>query len=329
MKPIYLFLLTLGATFALTAIAERILIPILRAHKIGQYIFDLGPRKHKDKEGTPMMGGIGFILAILVVLLVRIIVMAVEKRAPEDIPLVLTIAYGVANGIVGFVDDYNKLVKKQGEGLTRTQKLVLQFVLAAAYLAVMGYTGFYPTDWKLPFTDSVWHLGWAAYPLGAILLVGVVNAGNINDGIDGLFSSVVLIDAVYYAVLAFVLSSEQLLLPSAMLIGAAAGFLLFNFHPAKVFMGDTGSLFFGGVLIALAFQAGDPIGGLLVMLPVIFEMLTSLLQILFFKLTKKRLFSIAPFHHALQETHGWNEYQIVALFDLLSILFCVLAWISR
>lgn len=276
-----------------------------------------------------MMGGLGFILAILIVLLVRILSMAIQKQAPEDIPLVLTIAFGVANGIIGFVDDYSKLVKKQNEGLTWKQKLLLQFVMAAAYLAVMGYTGYYPTDWKIPFTSAVWHLGWVAYPLGALILVGVVNGGNLTDGVDGLFSSVILVEAIYYAVLAFVLANEQLLLPSAMLIGAAAGFLLFNFHPAKVFMGDTGSLFFGGMIIALAFQAGNPLVGLLITLPLILEMLSSFLQVIYFKLTHgKRLFKMAPFHHHLEKC-GWNEYQIVAVFSLFSALFCVLAWFSR
>lgn len=324
-----LFLIVLFATFGLTLLAERILIPILRSHKLGQKILDIGPRWHKSKEGTPIMGGIGFILAILLVMLVRIIVMAVRGNAPSDIPLALTIAFGVANGIIGFVDDYCKLVKKQNKGLNWKQKLVLQFAVTAAYIAVMAYTGNYPTAWRIPFSTAVWNLGWGAYPIGALLLVGVVNGGNLTDGIDGLFSSLVLVEAAYYAVLAFVVGSEQLAIPSAMLAGSALGFLIFNFHPARVFMGDTGSLFFGGMVIALAFQAGNPLTGLIVTLPLIFEMLSSLLQIVFFKLTHgKRIFKMAPFHHHLEKS-GWNEYQIVVAFSLVNLLLCVLAWISH
>ena len=328
-NPIVLFLLVLVLTFGLTMLFERILIPILKSHKLGQKILEIGPRWHKSKEGTPIMGGLGFILAILLVMLARIILQLTSGKAADDIPLALTVAFGVANGIIGFVDDYCKLVKKQNEGLNWKQKLVLQFAVAAAYIAVMAYTGYYPLDWKIPFAKGVWHLGWVAYPVGAILLVGVVNGGNLTDGIDGLFSSLVLVEAAYYAVLAFVVGSEQLLVPSAMLIGASVGFLIFNFHPARVFMGDTGSLFFGGMVIALAFQAKNPLTGLLVVLPLILEMLSSFLQVVFFKLTHgKRLFKMAPFHHHLEKC-GWNEYQIVAVFSLSNLLFCVLAWISH
>ena len=328
-NPVVLFLIILGSTLGLTVLAECILIPILRAHKLGQKILEIGPEWHKSKEGTPIMGGLGFILAILLVMLVRIILQARNGNSPADIPLVLTISYGVANGIIGFVDDYCKLVKKQNEGLNWKQKLVLQFTMAAAYIVVMAYTGYYPLSWKIPFTSTVWNLGWVAYPLGAILLVGVVNGGNLTDGIDGLFSSLVLVEAAYYAVLAFVNESEQLAIPSAMLIGAAIGFLIFNFHPAKVFMGDTGSLFFGGMMIALAFQAGNPLTGLLVTLPLILEMLSSFLQVIYFKATHgKRLFKMAPFHHHLEKS-GWNEYQIVTVFSLVNLLLCVLAWISH
>lgn len=326
---IVLFLVVIGCTLGLTVLAESILIPILRSHKLGQKILDIGPQWHKSKEGTPIMGGLGFILAILFVMLVRILVQAKNGNAPADIPLALTIAFGVANGIIGFIDDYAKLVKKQNEGLNWKQKLVLQFTVAAAYIAVMAYTGNYPLSWKIPFTSAVWNLGWVAYPIGAILLVGVVNGGNLTDGIDGLFSSLVLVEAAYYAVLAFVVESEQIAIPAAMLVGGAIGFLIFNFHPARVFMGDTGSLFFGGMVIALAFQAGNPFTGLIVTLPLIFEMLSSFLQVIYFKASHgKRLFKMAPFHHHLEKS-GWNEYQIVAVFSLTNLLFCVLAWISH
>jgi phospho-N-acetylmuramoyl-pentapeptide-transferase len=192
------------AVFALTVLFLRILIPILRSHKIGQKILDIGPRWHKSKEGTPIMGGLAFILATLLVAAGYFIFKAIRGEAPSYIPLAMTLTYAVANGAIGFVDDYCKLIKKQNEGLTILQKLLLQTVVSGAYLCVMAYTGNLPTAIQIPFTDVVWNLGWFSYPIYLMILLGVVNGGNFTDGIDGLASSVTFVIGGFFAILSFV-----------------------------------------------------------------------------------------------------------------------------
>lgn len=317
-----------AAVFALTVAAERILIPILRSHKLGQKILDIGPRWHKSKEGTPIMGGLGFILAALVVMAVFFVVRGIQGRGADYIPLALTLGLAVGNGAIGFVDDYCKLVKKQNEGLTWKQKLFLQLALATAYVVVMAYTGNLSTSVNLPFTDRTLYLGWGVYPLSVIILAGVTNGGNITDGVDGLASGVTFVIGGFFAVCAFSVQNEQVGAVGAILIGASLGFLVYNFHPAKVFMGDTGSLFFGSLVIGTAFMMREPIVGLIVAAVFILEMLSSLLQVVYFRLTHgKRLFKMAPVHHHFEQS-GWGENRIVLTFSLTEALFCVLAWFA-
>ena len=322
------FLAIFLSVFLLTVVAERILIPILRTRKMGQKILEIGPRWHKSKEGTPTMGGLGFIFATLLVMAVFFIVKAVKGLSADYIPLALTLAYAVANGAVGFVDDYFKLViKKENEGLTEWQKLILQLVLAGAYVCVMGYTGYMNTWIQLPFSAQPVDLGFWYYLLAVIVLVGVVNGGNFTDGIDGLASSVTLVIGAFFAIWAFSAHAEQLSAISAILMGAALGFLVYNYHPARVFMGDTGSLFFGSLVIGSAFMMKNPIAGLLVSAVFIVEMLSSLIQRLYFRATHgKRLFKMAPIHHHFEKC-GWKERRIMVVFSLVEALFCALAWL--
>ena len=322
------FAIGAAAVFALTVAAERILIPILRSHKLGQKILDIGPRWHKSKEGTPILGGLGFILAALVVMAVFFVVRGVQGRGAEYIPLALTLGLAVGNGAIGFVDDYCKLVRKQNEGLTWKQKLFLQLALATAYVVVMSYTGNLSTAVNLPFTDKTLELGWGFYPIAVIILAGVTNGGNITDGVDGLASGVTFVIGAFLAVCAFSMRDEQLGAVSAILVGATLGFLVYNFHPAKVFMGDTGSLFLGSLVIGCAFMMREPIVGLIVAAVYILEMLSSLLQVVYFRLTHgKRLFKMAPIHHHFEQC-GWGENRIVLTFSLVEALFCVLAWFA-
>lgn len=315
------------AVFLLTVLAERILIPILRERKLGQKILDIGPRWHKSKEGTPIMGGLGFIFAILIVMAVFFTVQAIRGERSSLIPLALTLAFAVGNGGIGFVDDYCKLIKKQNEGLTAKQKLVLQLALAAAYVTVMGYTGHLQPTLLLPFSSTVLRIpGWIFYPTVVIVLVGVINGGNFTDGLDGLASSVTFVAGGFYAVWAFVAMNTALSMLSAILLGATLGFLVYNFHPAKVFMGDTGSLFFGALVIGCAFVVNRPLVGLIVSAVFVLEMLSSFLQIFYFKLTHgKRLFRMAPLHHHFEKC-GWGENKIVLVFSTVELLFCIVAW---
>ena len=314
------------AVFLLTVLAEHIMIPILRSHKLGQTILDIGPRWHKSKEGTPIMGGIGFILATLIVMAIFFVVQGIKGTASYYIPLVLTLIFAVSNGAIGFVDDYCKLIKKQNEGLTRKQKTALQLAIITAYVATMVAMGYVDTQITLPFTGYVWDMGWFYYPAAIILMYGVVNGANFTDGIDGLASTVSCVIGVFLGVLAFTVASWTLSMLSAILIGATLGFLIYNFHPARVFMGDTGSLFLGALVIGAAFAAGQEIAGLLISLLFILELLSSGLQILYFKLTHgKRLFKMAPFHHHCEKC-GWGEIKIVVIFSLFEAACCIAAW---
>lgn len=322
------FILTAVGIFLLTVVVERFLIRLLLSHHAGQKILDIGPRWHKSKEGTPFMGGLGFILAALIASAVFFLMRAREGTAVEEIPLALTLAYAVGNGGIGFFDDYRKLQKKQNEGLLWYQKLILQTALAVAYLIVLSYTGYFNTDIILPFGWGVLHAGWVKYPLSVLLLVGVVNGGNITDGIDGLAASVTCVIGGLFAILAFSLADRSMGLLSAVLLGATLGFLVYNFHPARIFMGDTGSLFLGALVIGGAFMVRSEISGILLCGVFLFEMFSSFLQVMYFKLTHgKRLFRMAPFHHHLEKC-GWNEYSIVALFSGVEVLLCVLAWFA-
>ena len=329
--PIFL-ILTLSI-FLITALTEYKLIPILRTYKVGQKILDIGPRWHKYKEGTPTMGGLAFVFAMLIVMAGYFIYLGITANTADYIPLALTLAFAVANGAIGFVDDYCKLIKKQNEGLSAKQKLLLQFVIAAAYVCVMSYTGNMSTALALPFTDYTLELGWFWYPVAILLLAGVVNGANLTDGVDGLASSVTLVIGIFFAVVAFVWRDDQLSAVSAILIGATLGFLIFNLHPAKVFMGDTGSLFLGALVIGGAFQIGEATVGLIVSAVFIIEMLSSFLQTAVFKLTKrggkegKRLIKMAPLHHHFEKC-GWNEHRIVIVFSIAELLFCVLAFFA-
>ena len=322
------FLALAVGVFLLTVLAEWRLIPVLRSHKAGQRILEIGPRWHKSKEGTPTMGGIGFILAALIGASVFFILRAVRGTAMAEVPLALTLAFAVGNGAIGFVDDYCKLVKKQNEGLTWYQKLILQTAVAAAYVAVMSYMGFVDTSVDLPFSGRAMELGRLFYPASVLVLVGVVNGGNLTDGIDGLASSVTFVIGGLFALVAFVWRDSSVGLVSAILLGATLGFLIYNFHPAKVFMGDTGSLFLGALVIGGAFMLRAYFVGLILGGVFILEMLSSFLQVLYFKITHgKRLFRMAPFHHHLEKC-GWNEYAIVALFTACEILLCILGWFA-
>lgn len=324
-STIIFVLVTLGV-FVLTALAERILIPILRSHKAGQKILDIGPRWHKSKEGTPIMGGIGFILPILVVVAGFFVYAAVKGNAPSYISLALSVAFAVANGAIGFFDDYRKLVKKENEGLTRKQKLVLQFAITAGYLCVMGYTGNLPSEVIIPLINLPIR-GFVWYILAGILTIGVINGANFTDGLDGLASSVTCIIGIFLSVFAMLAGNLGLSVVGGAIIGATLGFLLYNFHPARVFMGDTGSLFLGGIVMGAIFQTGKPLLLFLVCGVYILELLSSLWQILYCKITRgKRFFKMAPVHHHFEKC-GWGENKVVLVFSLVELAFCALAFI--
>ena len=319
------FITVMALSFVLTVIISKIVIPILRGKKIGQSIRAEGPAWHKSKAGTPTMGGICFIMAMLIALAVITVIYAFGARQNELIPLALTLSLALANGLIGFVDDYCKLIKKQNEGLKAYQKFSLQLVVAGAYIFAMSVVGELDTSLSIPFCDFSLELGWIYYVFAIFLIAGIVNAVNLTDGLDGLATSVTLVVSAFFAVVAFNMLFSPLVLMSAALIGGLLGFLIFNAHPAKVFMGDTGSLFLGGAVTGAAFMINEPLiiviaGGIYV-----FEALSVILQVGSFKLRNKRIFKMAPVHHHFEKC-GWSEVKIVAVFSTVTAILCVIAW---
>lgn len=309
--------------FACTVVATRYILPVLRAKKLNQPI-NMYVKEHAGKAGTPTMGGICFIIATLVVVLIWVILekcgVMGENNNRALIPLALTLCLGVSNGLIGFIDDYKKLVKKENEGLSEIQKLVLQFAFATAYLCMMGITDNLSTAFKIPFINFALDLGWFAYPLYLLVIVGFVNSTNITDGIDGLASSVGSAVAFFIICLAIIAGSRYTAISGAILLGSLLGFLVFNHYPAKIFMGDTGSLFIGGIIMGCAISERQFFPIIIMSMVFICEMLSSLWQRVYFKLTKgKRFFKKAPVHHHFQ-LMDWSENKIVAVFSIVSVI---------
>ncbi len=327
------FLIALISTFALTAVLLRFIIPILKSHKLGQPIKDIGPRWHKGKEGTPVMGGIAFIIAGLFVLLVITVMSWIRGTASELIPLAFAVGLAVANGMIGFFDDYCKLLKKTNDGLRAYQKYLLQLIAAAAYLVAMRLTSNLPMSFEIPFLGRVVEFtgGWMAlyYVIALLLITGIVNSVNLTDGIDGLASSVTFVVAGFFAILAFVVNYRPLSLFSALIIGGVLGFLVYNWNPARIFMGDTGSLFLGGAVVGMAFMLKQPLVILIAGAVYVLEAASDIIQVGVFKLSgrKKRVFKMAPIHHHFEKC-GWSEVKIVLVFSLVSLICCIIAYFS-
>ena len=320
-----LFTLTLLLTLLSTAILLRILIPILKSHKMGQKILDIGPRWHKSKEGTPTMGGIAFFLSSLVIGGIAI-GFGAGRGLIENLPaLLITLGFALLSGVIGFLDDYTKFLKKQNEGLSAKQKYLLQLILAVAYLVLMRLFGGLSTALAIPFLGIEIELGIAYYLFGILLITGVVNSVNLADGIDGLCASETAIVGVFFAIVSFLAANTASSILSALVIGSALGFLVYNWHPARIFMGDTGSLFLGGCVVGLAFLVGSPAIILLCGFPYVLEAISDILQVLWVKTRGKRLFLMAPIHHHF-EKKGWGEIKIVTVFSLFTALCCILSF---
>ena len=317
---VYLFLTAMPAALLLCVFSCRTIIPILRRHHIGQHIYtEYGPAWHASKQGTPTMGGVCFIIPMLLCVLPAVIVEATRLSRDATyqndrlIPLALCVCLGVGNAMIGFFDDYAKLLHKQNQGLSSWQKLALQTVVAGLYVYAMAATGNMPTLLQLPLLLQPIDLGVGYYALAVLAILTMVNSTNLTDGVDGLASTVALAATICTTVLAFWAQDSASVLMCAVMIGGSIGFLIFNYHPAKVFMGDTGSLYLGGMLIGLGFMLQKPIVMLLISTVFILDMLSSLLQILSFKLFGKRIFKMAPVHHHFEKL-GWSEEKIVYVF---------------
>ncbi len=321
--PVLMTMLSIVVGFAAAFLMGKWLIPRLRALKAGQEIREVGPKWHNSKAGTPTMGGLCFIFASAFSA-----VTGWYGYRIGDYTHLLVLALAVMFGAIGFYDDYIKVKKHRNLGLTGLQKLLLQIAAAAIFLLALHFTGELKYDLYIPFVrqpvakvPTVLYLAVAVF-----VIVGCVNAVNLTDGIDGLASGVTLPVMVFFTVTALGKEKFGLAAFPATLAGGLIGFLFYNFYPAQVFMGDTGSLFLGGAVVGLAFALDMPLVLLLVGLIYIIETLSDILQVGYFKLTHgKRIFKMAPIHHHF-EMCGWSEKKIWTVFVLTTVVMCVAAW---
>ncbi len=325
MNSIALRLITacIGA-FVLGLILGRLVIPALRALKAGQSIREIGPKWHAGKAGTPTMGGVIFIAAALVCIGV-----GWREIAAGDWSMLYLFGFSLVFGLIGFLDDFFKVKFKRNLGLTALQKFLLQLVAAVVYLVLLRGSGMLTNDLYIPFVNITFTIPWVVYLVfAAFVMVGCVNAVNLTDGIDGLATGVTMPVMLSFSLIAARWSQTGAALYSIALFGALAAFLCYNFHPAKVFMGDTGSLFLGAAVCGTAFALDMP----LVLIPVgiiyIMETVSVILQVGYFKLTHgKRIFRMTPIHHHF-EMGGWSEVKIFSVFTAITVAGCVIAWLG-
>lgn len=317
-------------SLVVTSILGVWLIPFLRKLKFGQTIIDVGPTWHQSKQGTPTMGGIMFIVGITAGIIAGIALFGQQTNSPLTPMIFRRLISGyimaLAYGFIGFVDDYIKVVKKRNLGLTAKQKIVMQVLIAGCYLFSLYLLGDTSTSVIIPFIGQM-NLGVFYYLFMMVFIVGFVNAVNLTDGIDGLSGSVTFTAALGLIVVSGIFGMWYNALFSAALAGGMIGYLIFNFYPAKVFMGDTGSMFIGGLVVALSFGAGIPLILFLVGIIYFIEAMSVVLQVASFKLTGKRIFKMSPIHHHF-EMCGFKETKIVALFSFVTLIGCILAVIA-
>ena len=331
MDPILLKILVAAVVaFVISAVIGKFLVPALRRWKAGQSIKEDGPTWHMSKQGTPTMGGLMFILATIIVVLV----FNGPAILSGDWTSVIVLVFALVFGAIGFLDDYAKIKKKENTGLTAGQKFLLQLAAAILFIVLLRKCGILSPNLYVPFFGVELHLPWVVYLIFAVLVItGTVNAVNITDGLDGLSSSVTLPVCAFFAAAfgwAWVKWQQSgtagMAVFAAALFGGLVGFLLYNHYPAKVFMGDTGSLFLGGAVCGMAFALDLPLILILVGIIYIIETLSDIIQVTYFKVTHgKRIFRMAPLHHHL-EMGGWNEKKVVFVFASISLVFCILAF---
>ncbi len=315
-------IITAIASCALTGLLGLLILPVLRALKAGQSIREVGPTWHNSKAGTPMMGGLMFIFALIICLLVCIPVM-------QDYSVFYVLALSLCFGLVGFLDDFCKLKFKRNLGLTAIQKALLQMAVSAIYIYILIQQNVIVSNLYIPFVDVTVYIHPMLYVFFAMfVMVGCVNAVNLTDGVDGLCASVTLPVMIFFTAAAYLQGKTDMALMPAVLVGGLIAYLFYNWHPAKVFMGDTGSLFLGGAVCGLAFALNMPLILILVGFVYIVETLSVILQVGYFKLTHgKRLFKMSPIHHHF-EMCGWKEKKVCLVFAAVSVVMCMLAWLG-
>ena len=314
---------TLLLSFAVTVILGIIIVPILRKLKVGQIERDDGPESHLKKQGTPTMGGIIIMLGIVIVTIVAYIYYRnVDIELAKNLLPILGLTIGF--GVIGFIDDFKKLVLKNTKGLKPSLKMLGLLIISVAYIMYLIKGLNIGTETYIPILKQYINIPIYAYiPFSILVILATTNAVNLTDGIDGLSSSVCTIIITCLTIIATILGVKEVVIFGAIVIGAVLGFLMFNIHPAKVFMGDTGSLFLGGVISGIALYLKMPLILILIALIPVIETVSVIIQVTYFKKTGKRVFKMAPIHHHL-ELSGWRENQVVMLFSIITLVVCVL-----
>lgn len=319
MKMNIILILPILISFVISVILGPVVIPILRRLKFGQTVRDDGPQSHLKKSGTPTMGGLIILAGVIVTSLIY------AKDYPEIIPILFVT---VGFGIIGFLDDYIKIVLHRSEGLTPGQKMLGQILVTAVFV----FYYYRQTGGDMVMLIPFWpghslHLGWLAIPVAFLAIIGTVNGANFTDGLDGLASSVTVLIATFFTVVAIGSGSGAFPITGAV-VGSLLGFLLFNVYPASVFMGDTGSLALGGFVAATAYMLEMPMFILIVALIYWVEILSVMIQVTYFKLTGgKRFFRMAPIHHHF-ELGGWSETRVVAVFSIVTAVLCLVGFMA-
>lgn len=317
------YLISFLVAFAASALIGRFLIPWLHALKAGQSIKEIGPVWHMAKQGMPTMGGIMFIAGIFIAILVT----GWQDFSQGRFGALFVFLFALVFGVIGFLDDFMKVKYHKNEGLTAPQKFLLQLAAAIVFTVLLRYTGYLTPDLYIPFFNVSFQLPWAVYMVfAAFVIVATVNAVNLTDGVDGLATGVTLPVALFFLAVSLMWKITDLSIFAAALVGGLCAFLIYNFHPAKVFMGDTGSLFLGGTVCGLAFALDIPLIIVLVGIIYLLETLSDIIQVTYFKLTHgKRIFRMAPLHHHF-EMGGWSEEKLFTVFTLVTLVCCVLAY---
>ncbi len=321
-------LIIAAVAFVVAAVSGLFMIPFLHKVKFGQEIREEGPAWHRKKSGTPTMGGFIFMVGAIVAAVAGVFVYGIKDSTADVWGLAAIMAAAFGFGAIGFVDDYIKVILKRNLGLRAGQKFTLQFFVALIFSVWMVCGGVVGTEVKLPFTKVFADLTYFGYiPFIILVMLAAVNSVNLTDGLDGLAGTVTLIVSVFYCIVSGVGNVTPVMIFAAALAGGLVGFLIYNSYPAKVFMGDTGSLFLGGAVAAMAIYMKNPVVLLIAGFVYVAEALSVIIQVAYFKKTGKRIFKMSPIHHHF-EMCGWSEKKIVAVFSLVTAVLCFIAYMA-
>ena len=311
-------------SFIVAIILGFIIIPILKKLKVGQIERDDGPKSHLKKQGTPTMGGIIMIITMIVVITgiyIYLIATGQNEVANKMLPLLLV---SIGMGLIGFIDDFKKLVLKNTKGLKPSYKMLGLLIISVAYVVYLVYGIKIGTDTYIPIMKQYISMPVYLYiPFAIIVILATTNAINLTDGIDGLSSSVSAIIITCLTIIGILFGIEEIGIFGSVVVGAVLGFLMFNLHPAKVFMGDTGSLLLGGVISAIALYMKMPLLLIIIALVPVLETLSVIIQVTYFKKTGNRIFKMAPLHHHF-ELSGWKESKVVIVFSAVTLVLCII-----